>query len=180
MRIGRIRKVPMKLYFWLMALITEADRTQLPVIRRLAQEIWPEVFSQILSPGQIAYMLERMYSLPALEAQLDQGHHFLLVKEGEDFLGYAAYSFNPANDSTTIHKIYLLAHTRGTGVGKALMGVVIERAQGLGQSRLQLNVNRYNPAVRFYEKLGFRIIREEDNPIGQGFFMNDYVMELPL
>ena len=32
-------------------------------------------------------------------------------------------------------------------------------------------------ARNFYEKLGFVIIEEKDFDIGQGFFMNDYVME---
>lgn len=166
--------------FALMALITEADHSQLPVIHRLAREIWPGVFSSILSPEQIAYMLEWMYSLPALEAQVSQGHHFLLVKESVDFQGYASYSANPAEKITTLHKIYLRADARGTGLGRALITEVAELARNLESDVLQLNVNRYNPVVSFYEKLGFHIIKEEDNPIGQGFFMNDYVMELSL
>ena len=44
---------------------------------------------------------------------------------------------------------------------------------------LDLNVNRHNQAQEFYKKLGFKIIREEDVPVGQ-YFMNDYVMRLNL
>ena len=42
---------------------------------------------------------------------------------------------------------------------------------------LELNVNRHNDAFHFYTKLGFSISKEEDNDIGEGYFMNDYVME---
>jgi ribosomal protein S18 acetylase RimI-like enzyme len=163
-----------------MALITDADQPQLLIIHQLAGEIWPEVFASILSPEQITYMLNWMYSLPALELQMQEGHHFLLVKEGEDFVGYASYAIDPAHGIAWLHKIYLKADKRGAGLGKALIAEVIERTRNIGARVLHLNVNRHNPAVGFYQKLGFRIIRKEDKAIGQGFFMNDYVMELPL
>jgi ribosomal protein S18 acetylase RimI-like enzyme len=41
-----------------------------------------------------------------------------------------------------------------------------------------LNVNRFNPAVSFYEKYGFRTVKEEVIDIGQGFVMDDFVMAL--
>jgi len=41
-------------------------------------------------------------------------------------------------------------------------------------------VNRQNNAKNFYEKLGFVVIKEEDIDIGNGYFMNDYVMEMML
>ena len=47
-----------------------------------------------------------------------------------------------------------------------------------GLTYLELNVNRQNTAIGFYKKLGFKIIAEEDIPIGNGFFMNDYVMQI--
>ena len=46
-----------------------------------------------------------------------------------------------------------------------------------GAVSLLLNVNRQNKAKFFYEKLGFTVIKEEDIDIGNGYFMNDYVME---
>jgi len=46
-----------------------------------------------------------------------------------------------------------------------------------GASSLQLNVNRNNNAKVFYEKIGFAVIKEEDIDIGNGYLMNDYVME---
>ncbi len=41
----------------------------------------------------------------------------------------------------------------------------------------QLNVNRKNIANRFCERNGFIVINEEDTGIGDGYYMNDYVME---
>jgi ribosomal protein S18 acetylase RimI-like enzyme len=43
---------------------------------------------------------------------------------------------------------------------------------------LELNVNKYNPALGFYKKLGFSVISEEVIEIGEGYVMDDYIMEL--
>ena len=76
-----------------------------------------------------------------------------------------------------LNKIYLLNGQQGKNMGKKMLDYIIEEIKKSGAKALQLNVNRYNSAVHFYEKQGFKIIREEDIDIGEGFFMNDYVME---
>ena len=45
---------------------------------------------------------------------------------------------------------------------------------------MELNVNRSNRALHFYERMGMRRLREGDFPIGGGFYMNDYIMGLDL
>ena len=45
---------------------------------------------------------------------------------------------------------------------------------------MELNVNRNNKALKFYEHMGMRIVRERDFPIGNGYYMNDYIMELEI
>ena len=43
---------------------------------------------------------------------------------------------------------------------------------------IYLNVNKHNDlAVNVYKHLGFIIIREEKNDIGNGFYMDDFVFE---
>jgi hypothetical protein len=48
------------------------------------------------------------------------------------------------------------------------------------QFKLILNVNRYNKAFTFYQKLGMEIAEEIDLEIGNGYYMNDYIMSLDL
>jgi ribosomal protein S18 acetylase RimI-like enzyme len=43
-----------------------------------------------------------------------------------------------------------------------------------------LNVNKNNEARFFYEKLGFSLVKEEVIAIGQGYVMDDYVMEITI
>ena len=45
---------------------------------------------------------------------------------------------------------------------------------------IELNVNRQNPAVDFYLHMGMHIDRQGDFPIGNGYFMNDYIMKKEL
>jgi GNAT superfamily N-acetyltransferase len=160
--------------------VTDAGREDIPLIGRLAEEIWPEAFRDILTPEQIAYMLQWMYAPASLEEQMKKGHRFLLLRGKERSFGYASWSADPPTGIARLHKLYVLPGIRGRGGGSLLLEEVIRRARGQMHRRLRLNVNRFNSAIAFYEKKGFRIMAEEDNDIGSGYFMNDYVMELAL
>lgn len=76
-----------------------------------------------------------------------------------------------------LHKIYVLANQQGKGTGKFIINYIINDIKTKGAVVLQLQVNRYNKARDFYEKLGFLVTEEADFDIGNGYFMNDYVME---
>ena len=76
-----------------------------------------------------------------------------------------------------MHKLYVNTDIQGKGLGKALLNAVIEEIKLLHAGTLILNVKRDNTAINFYKKLGFSVTREEDIDIGNGYFMNDYVME---
>ena len=76
--------------------------------------------------------------------------------------------------------MYVLPTIQQKGSGKVLLMEVIDRVKTLGAKKLQLNVNRHNKALLFYEKMGFVIIKEDDIDLGHNFYMNDYVMEKDL
>lgn len=159
-----------------------ATEAHLPEIKRIAYETWPATFGAILSEKQIAYMLDWMYSIPSLTGQITEKKHvFLLAKDSEQFLGYASYELNYTGvPKTKIHKIYLLPASQGKGVGALLINRIGEIAAENENNTLLLNVNRYNKAVGFYEKMGFSVVGNEDIDIGDGFLMEDFIMEKPL
>lgn len=162
------------------SILTDVKKEQLVFIHDLAHQIWPTTFHHILSAEQINFMLQRMYSISSLQEQMNKGHHFLLAKEDTQCQGYASYELEDEKQITKLHKLYVLPSAQGKGLGRQILEEVVHRAENNGHTALLLNVNRYNQAVQFYKKIGFEIIGEEDNPIGNGFFMNDYVMRLPL
>lgn len=162
----------------LMITIHEASGHDYPLIHRIAHQTWPHTFGNILSQEQISYMLEWMYSISSLQEQVEkQGHKFLLAKDEEAYLGYASYELNYKGQLVTkIHKLYVLPAAQGKGIGRALIHKVQEIAMQHANEALSLNVNRDNPAVQFYQNMGFDITGEENISIGQGFLMEDYIM----
>ena len=161
--------------------IIQANKSQLPLIAELAYAIWPVAYGEILSKEQLTYMLAKFYSLEALTEQLEKRNHvFLLIEENERFVGFASYESNIENHKTKIHKIYVLPETQGKGFGVQLINEIETRAKNLQNDILFLNVNRFNKAQYFYKKLGFEIAFEEDIEIGNGYLMEDFVMEKKL
>ena len=58
---------------------------------------------------------------------------------------------------------------------------VADRARKANQKSLLLNVNKYNQkAIEFYNRIGFQEIYKEVIDIGNGYVMDDVVMELNL
>lgn len=151
-------------------------------IKAIAEEVWPIAYGKILSQAQLDYMMEMMYSIPSLQEQANQKkHRFILAKENETVLGFASYELNYGkNPKTKIHKIYILPNQQGNGIGKTLIDYINSEAKKRHQKTLFLNVNKNNKAIRFYEKLGFTISNEQVINIGQGYVMDDYVMEISI
>jgi GNAT superfamily N-acetyltransferase len=155
----------------------------------LAQQIWPETYGAILPAEQLQYMLNLFYSPASLRKQMvEEQHQFLIVEDEDEAIGFASWgvasggvaSENPTAEPGVykLHKLYVLPGQQGKGLGRALLQYIFEAIRPEGASLLRLNVNRYNKARQFYEKMGFAVVKEEDVAIGNNYFMNDYVMEI--
>jgi GNAT superfamily N-acetyltransferase len=151
-------------------------------IRDIAYRTWPDTYGNIVPAAQLEYMLELFYSDDALIAQMEEkGHQFILVKESDVVLGFASYEHNYLGQNTTrLHKIYLLPESQGKGAGKLLIDAVVKAATDNQSDVVSLNVNRFNTAVTFYQKMGFEIVGEEDVALDHGYLMEDYKMEFKI
>jgi GNAT superfamily N-acetyltransferase len=165
-----------------MITIVEASLTDLAIIKELAYKIWPYTYGSILSDKQIDFMLAAFYSDECLKDNvLKKGHRFLLLKNYNEIIGFAAYENNYLNQLVTrVHKLYMLPETHGKGFGKLLLDRIATIAIENKMVAMSLNVNRFNTALLFYQKLGFIIVREENIELDQGYLMEDYVMEKSL
>lgn len=158
-----------------------ADLDDINTIGFLAQQIWPVTYGKILSSEQLDYMLQLFYSPASLRRQMKEERQlFVMMEEGEEPVGFAAWSPTGEPGVFKLHKLYVLTGRQGKGMGKALLAFILDDVRGKGAKTLRLNVNRHNNAKQFYEKMGFAVVREEDVPIGHHYFMNDYVMEAPV
>ena len=160
------------MYFIRQATINDAES-----IRHLAGQTWEQAYLPILGPAQLKYMLNEIYSIKNLSHQVKNNiQTYLLLVEDNQPVAFAAFSPRGENpDVYKLHKLYCLPATQGKGYGKVLLNKVISEVLKAGKHVLDLNVNRFNKAKGFYEKMGFTVIYEEDVPIGP-YFMNDFVM----
>lgn len=154
-----------------------AGNKDIPVIIALAEATWEPTYRDILSRSQIDFMFNEIYSPEALTRQMNEQEHTFLILylEGKPS-GYASYSPKPEEATVfKLQKLYLLPELQGKGFGRVLINAVEAQVRQASGRILELNVNRYNSARTFYERLGFSFYQEEDVPIGE-FWMNDFVM----
>ena len=156
-----------------------ADDLDILKIQRLAEQTWWFTYSSIIPQEQIQYMLNTLYSKEVLQKLInDQKQNFILLYEDKVEQAFASYGQKSETMAIyKIHKLYVSPPKQKKGFGRLLIEEIKIRLLQLNIHTLELNVNRHNPAKLFYEKLGFKIINEEDIPIGP-FWMNDYVMRL--
>ena len=159
----------------------------IPLIEELAQEIFPATYAPILSSEQIDYMMEWMYSTESLEKQFMDGHRFFIAAINDTPCGYLSIQKEMVteNDVTVyhLHKLYIMPDRQACGTGRLLFNEACEyvrKDKEAAKARIELNVNRYNKASGFYLKMGMKIAEEGDFAIGNGYYMNDYIMSLEL
>ncbi len=162
-------------------MIRHADVEDIEIIRSLAYQVWPVTYGNLMSADKLDYVLKLIYSPSALQNQMQQqGHTFLIAELDNEPLGFASFSQIKEDGVYKLHKIYVRSDIQGKGLGRALINAVTEHIKKFNATTLILNVKRDNNAKTFYEKFGFAVTREEDIDIGNGYFMNDYVMEKQL
>ncbi|NJM80849.1 MAG: GNAT family N-acetyltransferase, partial [Flavobacterium sp.] len=124
------------------------NTSQLQIIQDLAYAIWPSAYGEILSKEQLYYMLDKFYSVEALEQQMIEKKQvfYIAVNDFDKPQGFVSFELNAEPNKTKIHKIYVLPETQGTGLGKKLVTLVKEQALLNNQKSIFLNVNKFNKA----------------------------------
>jgi len=163
--------------------ITKVSLEYISVIQRLSDEIWKKVYPSVVPMAQIEFMLSTWYSKDGLTEQMrDLGHQFILVEWNNEMVGYASYSEKLVGEPHRfrIHKLYLQPELHGKGIGHAMLQFITRETKPLGCRELELNVHKRNPAVGFYQHMGFSIEKEVVLVIEHGHILDDYVMVLDL
>lgn len=156
---------------------------EIPVIQKLARKIWTQWYLDvIMDENQLNYMLDLMYNEEKIKSDLQSGVKYLVIENNQIIKGYAAYQnqTGETKNITKLHKLYVLTDEHKMGYGGKLFDYVETRAKEANSTKLFLHVNRENPSIDFYKRKGMEIVKSEDNDIGNGYFMYDYVMEKTL
>ena len=159
--------------------LTEADFT---LLRTLAETIWRQHYSAIISMAQIDYMLAGRYVPEKLRAYLGAQDRWLklLILDG-NAVGYCSYAFTDNVAELKLEQLYLLATFKGQGLGGLMLRHVEARARAYGKSSLVLTVNKRNiDSIAVYRQRGFTVREEVVFDIGNGYVMDDYLMHKSL
>ncbi|WP_080799485.1 GNAT family N-acetyltransferase [Arabiibacter massiliensis] len=157
---------------------TADDRARLAA---LADEIWHEYWPALIGKAQTDYMVERFQSLPAIERDMaEHGYEYWFLRDEEDerLAGYTGGRVEAETNRFFISKIYLRAEERGRGFASQTIAFYEDLCRERGLSAMYLTVNKHNDlAIRAYRGKGFQTIDAVETDIGDGFIMDDYIME---
>ena len=162
--------------------IRKATTNDIPLIHEMAWVVFPHTYKEILTPEQIDYMMEWMYSEDSLHKQMEKdGHIYYLAFKEDEPAGYL--SIQPEDEHVFhLQKIYVLPSFQGMKLGKQLFEQAIKAIKEFHPApcQMRLNVNRQNKALAFYERMGMVKVDEGDFPIGNGYYMNDFIMGMDI
>ncbi len=153
--------------------LVKVNINQINSLANLANEIWHEYWPCILTAEQIDYMVEKFQSETAILNQMrDENYTYYFIKVDSDIIGYTGISVK--EDYLFLSKLYIKKEFRHNGYGK----LAFKEIKKFGFDKIRLTVNKYNKnTIDAYLKYGFKTIDEDITDIGNGFVMDDYIME---
>ena len=109
----------------------------------------------------------------------EEGHIYYLAYSDNKPAGYVSIQ-KEGEDLFHLQKIYVLPEFQKEHIGKQLFCKAKEAVKEINRKpcRMELNVNRHNPALGFYLHMGMKKVSEGDFDIGGGYYMNDYIMAI--
>ena len=157
------------------------EQCDIQAVAELANEIWNEYFVDIIGQAQVDYMLDHYQSVSAITAQLESGQEYYLLKLDNKLVAYVSLITDSPRDKVMISKLYVKQTIRGEGVGIFLLDFVKGQCKRKGIHSIWLTVNRNNQStIDWYLRRGFKVTAETSKDIGQGYFMDDFIMGMAL
>lgn len=155
--------------------IKEAKDTQ--QLACLASEIWHEYWVEILSKEQIDYMVDKFQSKQAIQRQIAvENYIYFYLEYNNQIAGYTGLS--KKDSYFFLSKLYIKKDFRHLGLGTLTFEFIKNFAKENNYSKIVLTVNKYNQnTIMAYKKWNFKQIDSVITDIGNGFVMDDYIME---
>lgn len=155
--------------------------TEIQTVEKLANKIWNSHYVPIIGQNQVDYMLEKFQSFNAIKEQINNNYEYFLIFKNKKAVGYLCLLPDNLSKKIMISKIYINENNRGSGFGKQLIDFTINLAQNRKIKTIWLTVNKNNNnSINWYKKLNFKITEKVEMDIGNGYVMDDYVMELTI
>ena len=150
---------------------------QIKEIANLANVIWHEHFIPIIGDTRVEYMVDKFQSYPALKEQIATGYEYYQIYDGDEFCGYCGV--HPGEDGRLfLSKLYLKKEARGRHLATQAFEFLKTLCKERGLHAIWLTCNKHNDgSLAVYRHLGFQTIDTQEADIGNGFIMDDYILE---
>ena len=157
-------------------IITVTNMELVYSLTAVADDIWREHYTPIIGEKQVDYMLDKFLSPEALVEQINSGYEYFLISYDYTFAGFAGIC--EKDGELFLSKLYIHKDFRRKKVGSYMIQKFVEICKLRELKKIWLTCNRNNTkSLAIYEHLGFKKVREEVTDIGNGFVMDDYVLE---
>ncbi len=154
---------------------------EIRVVADLAENVWIEHYTPLIGAAQVAYMIEKFQSVPAITEQIKQGYRYYLMQYYGISAGYTAVLLETAEKSLFLSKIYVEKAYRGKHLTSQTIAALKKICREEGLEKIWLTVNKGNySSIAVYEHLGFVKVRDVVTDIGGGYVMDDYIMEVTI
>ncbi len=140
-----------------------------PAVRRILWESWMAAYSAFIPGEDLRAYFEATYRIDSLASLYASPHIDGFIGEADgDAAGWARTQFHKDENRLYLASLYLLPSFQGKGIGGRLLRAAEERAVAHGLAEIWVGVMVQNEAARgFYERRGFRFLREEPFRMGQ-------------
>ena len=157
----------------------QIDKSKAAFLSDFASEVFIDYYNDLIGHDQAVYMADLFLSEEAIRVLLDKGAVFRMLMDDDRPLGFTEYIME--GERVFLSKLYVAKENRGRGFGRILFEDCRRYALDNDIHKIYLTVNKHNtPSYEIYLHLGFKVIDAVVNDIGQGYVMDDYIMELEI
>jgi len=146
----------------------------LPAVRRILWESWTAAYGPFIPLADLRSYHEATYRIDALTRLFENVlvHGFIAEADGEA-VGFARTQFHKNENRIYLASLYLLPAFQGRGIGGMLLGAAEQQARNNGLDEIWVGVMVRNEAAgRWYDKKGFRFVRQEPFRLGRTIVSN--------
>ena len=150
-----------------------------PLTSFFAKDVFIDYYTNLIGKEQAIYMADKFLSEQSIQNLVNNGAIFKLVLDNNEPVGFIEYI--KEKDRVFLSKLYVRKDKRNKGIGKMMLEDCIEYTKNNKLNKIYLTVNKGNSqTIKKYDHLGFKQIDAVVNDIGNGYVMDDYILQLDL
>ena len=156
--------------------LIQVDKNYIKQTSKFAKEVFIDYYTDLIGVKQSEYMVDLFLSEKAINKLIEEGAIFKLLLLDNEIIGFIEYQ--KQESKVFLSKLYIHKNYRNKGYGKILFNDCVQYTKSINLNKIYLTVNKYNtPSYNTYIHLGFKVIDSVINDIGNGYVMDDYIME---